>query len=88
MIAPNFKDLPIFWKVLIVIGSIAILLIFCLVIAVLHISTSKEVPKDSKVDSNDDFFREFMGSSDYPTLPKIKDFEGNYLRDLLEIKIL
>jgi hypothetical protein len=97
IMTPEFNQLPTFWKILIIIGSIAIFIIFCLIIAVLYLTKQGHKYEHIAAPNNDhtkDFLDEFMNgkeSSDpvsYPVLPKIKDFDGNYLRDLMEIKII
>lgn len=96
----SFSDLDILWKSLIVIGSISSLVF--LVLLVVIISLVLEAKKEQKVDLSeyDDFLNEFAkGASkevgdnaeeikkEYPELPKIKDFEGNVLKDLLILTI-
>jgi len=94
---PTFNQLPTFWKVLIIIGFIATFIFIILLI--IAISLMFET-KNNKVDlcEYDDFMNEFMNNDNkeiiesieliYPVLPKIKDFDGNYLLDLLQIEII
>jgi hypothetical protein len=92
---PNFADLPIFWKTLIVIGSISVVIFLVLLslIVSLMFESKLNIKKEKEVDLTDydDFLNEFTNGKtiddDYPSLPKIKDFDGNALKNLLNIEI-
>lgn len=101
----TFSNLPVFWKAMVVIGSIStiIFLILLLIIVSLMFET-KLAPKKEHQDLSeyDDFLNEFAsGKKDsgpelevfseydkYPSLPKIKDFDGNILKNLMQIDII
>jgi hypothetical protein len=93
----NFNQLSLTWKALIVIGSISsIIFLILLVIIVSLMFESKLIKKEQEHDLSkyDDFLNEFANGKisnnkeEYPILPKIKDFEGNYLKNLMQIDIL
>lgn len=111
----TFNNLSIFWKTLVVIGTVStIIFLILLVIIVSLMFESKLNKKESDdVSEYDDFLNEFkngknnkitdllrdseneasgrlavLTTEDYPVLPKIKDFEGNFLRNLLQIEII
>lgn len=105
----TFNNLSIFWKTLVVIGTVStIIFLILLVIIVSLMFESKLNKKESDdVSEYDDFLNEFkngknnkiteneasgrlavLTTEDYPVLPKIKDFEGKFLRNLLQIEII
>ena len=95
---PNFKNLPILFKSLIIIGFITtIVFIVLLVVIISLMSESKLKPEtDVNLDDFDDFLREFKNGDskdkfieiDYPDLPRIKDLRGNLLLNLLQIDLI
>jgi len=93
----TFSKLPVFWKALVVIGSLStIIFLILLVIIVSLMFESKLVKKEQEHDLSeyDDFLNEFANGKieneeeEYPSLPKIRDFDGNYLRNLMQIDVL
>ena len=92
----TFSSLPVFWKALVVVGSIStVVFLILLVIIVSLMFESKLVKKDQEYDLSeyDDFLNEFANGKkqeedEYPSLPKIKDFDGNVLKNLMQIDIL
>ena len=95
----TFSNLPVFWKALTVIGSIStIVFLILLVIIVSLMFESKLNTKKEKQDLSeyDDFLNEFVNGKnkniiieeEYPSLPKIRDFDGNVLKNLLKINVL
>jgi len=92
-IAPTFDKLPIFWKILIIIGLIStfiFMILLCVIISLFM--ESKKIDKP-ELDDYDDFLDEFqLGKKpiidDYPQLPLVKDLKGNLLKNLLQITVL
>jgi hypothetical protein len=90
----TFSSLPVFWKALVVIGSIST--IVCLILLVIIASLmfeSKMKDNDHDLSEYDDFLNEFANGKkeeedEYPSLPKIKDFDGNFLKNLMQIDVL
>ncbi len=94
---PTFKDLSIFWKTLVIIGSISIVLFLVLLVIIVSLmfesklSTKKEQEQD--LSNYDDFLKEFTQgkkeeNNDYPLLPKIRDLDGNVLKNLMNIELI
>lgn len=95
----TFSSLPGFWKVLIIVGSISTALFFILLMIIMSLMLETKVSKQQDLANYTDFLDEFTNGKteindddpiiiDYPILPKIKDFDGNILRDLLDIKLI
>lgn len=92
----SINQLSLTWKALIVIGSIStVIFLILLVIIVSLMFESKLVKKEQEHDLSeyDDFLNEFANGKteneeEYPSLPKIRDFDGNYLRNLMQIDVL
>lgn len=99
----NFSQLSLTWKTLIVIGSIStVIFLILLLIIVSLMFESKQKKETNDLSEYDDFLNEFTNgkeneeknneenneSNNYPTLPKIKDFEGNILKNLMQIDII
>ncbi len=96
----NFSDFSIFWKVLIVIGSISIVIFLILLLIIVSLLFESKTKKEDISEYND-FLNEFKNGvvsneiadavniiDEYPILPKIKDFDGNILKNLLQIEII
>ncbi len=94
-----FSRLPIFWKVLIIIGFITVFVTFILIIVILSfLYMGPKVDLDTNIDVYDDFLESLNENKEieitehdeikYPSLPRIKDLDGNTLKDLLRIDIL
>jgi hypothetical protein len=90
----NFSKLPMFWKVLIIIGFITVFITFILIIVILSfLFMTPKVNLDTNIDDYDDFIESLdediiINEDTYPSLPKIKDLHGNILKDLLQIEIV
>lgn len=95
----TFHNLPIFWKTLIIIGIISIFIFFILLLIIVSLMFENKLSpkKENKEDLEEfnDFLNEFNNGKnqikdedDYPILPKIKDFDGNLLKNLMQIDIL
>ena len=89
----TFNQLPTFFKLLIVIGSISTFIFTILLIVAISLMFESKV--DNKIDLKefDNFLNEFKNGTvkeedDYPILPKIKDLQGNVLKNLLQIEIV
>jgi hypothetical protein len=94
-IEQSFNDFPIIWKVLIVIGSISTVIFIILLTIIVSLMLESKTKKDHENDLEeyDDFLNEFANGKkvieeEYPSLPKIKDFDGNVLKNLMQIDIL
>jgi hypothetical protein len=97
---PSFKDFSMFWQALIIIGFIStVIFTILLIIAISLMFETKTIKKEIELEEFDDFLNEFEKKevavevavdsySQYPVLPKIKDLRGNYLLNLLDIKIM
>jgi len=91
----NFEQFPIFLKSLIIIGFISTIIFIILLITVISLffesKTIKPVNLDEYKGFLDDFTNEIPSTiceEKYPSLHKIKDLQGNILKDLLEIEII
>jgi hypothetical protein len=92
----NFNQLSLTWQALVIVGSIStVIFLILLMIIVSLMLESKLVKKDHEYDLSeyDDFLNEFANGKkqeedEYPSLPKIKDFDGNILKNLMQIDIL
>lgn len=107
----NFSDFSLFWKSLIIIGSIStfIFIILLVIVIFLMIESNNQKKIDNDLNNNyDDFLNEFINGKseesqkseeseeseesekimDYPVLPKIRDFDGKILRNLMQIDII
>jgi hypothetical protein len=104
-IAITFSKLPIFWKSMIIIGSISSVIFFILLVIIVSLMFESKMvtKKEQDLSEYDDFLNEFANGKkdnaiekdedgheqeEYPSLPKIRDFDGNVLRDLMRIEIL
>ncbi len=99
--ASTFEKLPVFLKVLIIIGSITTFILLVLIIIVVSLTLENSPKKEHiELDEYDDFLNEFktgvsndiskdivVNEVEYPLLPKIKDFKGQYLKNLLQIEL-
>ena len=93
----EFKNLSTSWKILIIIGVIAVFILTFSVIAVASMMFSN-TENDKRSLKHKDFLEEFKNANlidnylkeevIYPVLPKIKDLKGKMLLNLLEIKIV
>lgn len=91
----TFSNLPVFWKALIVIGSVSTVIFFILLIIIISLMFESKmiVKREQDLSEYDDFLNEFANGKkeneeEYPSLPKIKDFDGNVLKNLMEINVL
>jgi len=90
----TFSKLPNSWRALVVIGTITVfILLIILVIIVSLMFESKVKKEDNFLGDYDDFLKEFAHgkeniNDDYPVLPKITDFDGIVLKNLMNIEIL
>lgn len=93
----GFSKLPALWKTLIVIGFLSVFIIMVLIIAVVAlVGTTPKIDITTNLDEYADILEEFDRDTkndkkqhdDYPVLPKIKDLNGNIMRDLVTIEIL
>jgi len=91
----SFNDFPIIWKTLIVIGSISTIVFLILLVIIVSLMFESKTKKEQENDLSeyDDFLNEFANGKketedEYPSLPKIKDFDGNVLKNLMQIDIL
>ncbi len=90
----SFSNLPVFWKVLTVIGSISTVIFLILLVIIVSLMLESKTKKDHDHDLTeyDDFLNEFANgkkeTEEYPSLPKIKDLDGNVLRNLMQIDII
>lgn len=94
----TFSNLPVFWKSLIVIGSIStiVFLILLVIIASLMFESKLINKKEQDLSEYDEFLDEFANGKkeedkedeEYPSLPKIRDLDGNILKNLMQIDIL
>lgn len=90
----NFSKLPMFLKVLIIIGFITVFITFILIIVIISfLFISPKVNLDTNIDDYNDFIESLdndiiINEDTYPSLPKIKDLQGNVIKDLLQIEIL
>jgi len=95
---PTFSSLSLFWKTLIVIGSISTVIFLVLLVIIVSLmfeskfSTKKEESHEQDLSDYDDFLSEFnQGKAEednYPVLPKIRDFDGNVLKNLMQIELV
>ena len=94
-----FYGLPIFWKILIVIGSITVFISFILTIVLLALFCSPKLELESDIREYNSFLDEFENgcinivqeeNKDviYPQLQKVRDLKGNILLDLMQIDIV
>jgi uncharacterized membrane protein len=90
----TFSNLPIFWKAMTIIGSISTIVFLILLVIIVSLMF-ETIKKNQDLSEYDDFLNEFANGQqkeeekeNYPILPKIRDFEGNVLKDLLQIEIL
>ena len=95
-----FNSLPIFWKILIIIGSVTVFVSFILIIVLLALFCSPKLELEADVREYNSFLDEFESgginiSPDenkdiiiYPQLPKVRDLKGNVLLDLMQIDIV
>ncbi len=91
----NFSQLSITWKALIVIGSISTVIFLILLVIIVSLMLESKTKKEQENDLSeyDDFLDEFANGKkefedEYPSLPKIKDFDGNVLKNLMQIDII
>jgi len=89
----TFSNLPVFWKVITIIGSIStvIFLILLVIIVSLMFESKLSPKKDQDLSEYDDFLNEFANGKkeeEYPSLPKIRDLDGNILKNLMQINIV
>jgi hypothetical protein len=95
-IQQDFNQLSLIPKILTIIGSIStIIFLILLVIIVSLMFESKMVKNEQDLTEYDDFLNEFTNgkksedsNEKYPSLPKIKDFDGNNLKNLMQIDII
>ncbi len=77
----SFSNLPTFWKGLIVIGGLSIIVFIILLIIAISLMYESKVQKKVNLDEFDDFLNEFENGkiseekNNYPVLPKIKDLQ-------------
>ncbi len=95
-----FYSLPIFWKILIIIGSITVFITFILIIVLLSLFCGPKLELEADIREYNNFLDEFENGSInidteenkdiiiYPNLPKIKDLKGDILLDLMKIDIV
>jgi cbb3-type cytochrome oxidase subunit 3 len=89
-----FSNLPIIWKILIIIGLITLFIIFILIIVLVYLFSDK-TEMEADIKDYDNFLDEFENSKDVEdidknvdqSIPKNNDLNGNLLKDLLQIKI-
>ncbi len=91
----TFNEFSILWKTLIVIGSITIVVFLILLAIIVSLMLESKTKKDQDQDDlseYDDFLNEFTNGKkeieEYPSLPRIKDLDGNILKNLMQIDIL
>lgn len=95
-----FYSLPIFWKILIIIGSITVFISFILIIVLLALFCGPKLEFEADIREYNNFLDEFENGSInvesgenkdiviYPQLPKVRDLKGNVLLDLMQIDII
>ncbi len=95
-----FYGLPVFWKILIIIGSITVFVSFILIIVLLALFCSPKLELEADIREYNNFLDEFENgcinddseeNKDviiYPHLPKVRDLKGNVLLDLMKIDIV
>ena len=95
-----FYSLPIFWKILIIIGSMTVFVSFILIIVLLALLCSPKLELEADIREYNSFLDEFEHGSInvdseenrdiiiYPQLPKVKDLKGIPLLDLMQIDIV
>jgi len=90
----NFSELSLTWKTLIVIGSISTIVFLILLVIIVSLMFESKLNKKDQEDISDydEFLNEFANGKqkedEYPLLPKIKDFDGNDLKNLMQIDII
>jgi hypothetical protein len=90
-----FSSLPTLWKTLIIIGFITVfILLMLMIIIIVLMCTTPKIDMTTNLDEYSDLLEDFdkeniMEKDDnYPKLPKIKDLNGNILKDLMSIEVL
>jgi len=99
----TFNNVPTFLKVLIILGFITMVIIMILLTVCIWFLFQKNKDEDEEEEMNIDNYKEFLEEFKskhkkeninedkgviYPTMPKIKDLNGEYLKDLIEITIV
>jgi hypothetical protein len=89
----TFSTLPSLWKTLIIIGFITVfimLMLMCVIIILM--CTTPKIDMTTNLDEYSELLEEFDKENTieekYPNLPKIKDLNGNIMKDLMSIEIL
>lgn len=96
-----FSDLPTTWKAFIIIGFMTVFIILILiVILIILMYASPKIDTNANIDEYAHILEEFDKQIEetkeeldekfekYPKLPKIRDLEGKFLKDLMDIEIL
>ncbi len=95
-----FSNLPVFWKILMIIGLITVFISFILIIVLVSLFCGPKTELDADIREYNSFLDEFENGSInveseenkdiiiYPQLPKVKDLKGEVLLDLMQIDIV